>query len=43
VTLTASNVAPLNPGSTVAQVAVYVDSNGDGVLDAGGALLGYGS
>jgi uncharacterized delta-60 repeat protein len=43
VTLTAANVAALNPGSTVTQVAFYVDSNGDGVLDAGDALLGYGS
>jgi uncharacterized delta-60 repeat protein len=43
VTLTATNVVPLNPGSTVTQVAFYVDSNGDGVLDAGDALLGYGT
>jgi uncharacterized delta-60 repeat protein len=42
-TLTASGVAPLNPGSTVTQVAFYQDINGDGVLDAGDALLGYGS
>jgi uncharacterized delta-60 repeat protein len=43
VTLTASNVVALNPGSTVSQVAFYVDSNGDGVLDAGDALVGCGS
>jgi hypothetical protein len=39
VTLTAGNVAPLNPGSTVTQVAFYVDSNGDGVLDTGDTRL----
>jgi uncharacterized delta-60 repeat protein len=43
VTLTAANVVPLNPGSTVTQVAFYLDSNGDGILDAGDALLGYGT
>jgi uncharacterized delta-60 repeat protein len=43
VTLTASNVVPLDPGSTVTQVAFYQDSNGDGVFDTGDALLGYGS
>jgi uncharacterized delta-60 repeat protein len=43
VTLTAANVVPLNPGSTVTQVAFYRDSNGDGILDAGDALLGYGT
>jgi uncharacterized delta-60 repeat protein len=43
VTLTAASVVPFNPGSTVMQVAFYVDSNGDGVLDAGDALLGYGT
>jgi uncharacterized delta-60 repeat protein len=43
VTLTASNVVKLNPGSTVTQVAFYADSNGDGVLDSGDALLGFGS
>jgi hypothetical protein len=42
-TLTASNVVALNPGSTVTQLAFYVDSNGDGVLDAGDALLGSGN
>jgi uncharacterized delta-60 repeat protein len=39
VTLTASGVTALNPGSTVTQVSFYVDSNGDGVLDAGDAQL----
>jgi uncharacterized delta-60 repeat protein len=43
VTLIAANVTPLNRGSTVTQVAFYLDSNGDGVLDAGDALLGDGS
>jgi uncharacterized delta-60 repeat protein len=43
VALTASNLMALNPGSTVTQVAFYQDSNGDGVFDAGDALLGYGS
>jgi uncharacterized delta-60 repeat protein len=44
VTLTASNVAALNPGSTVTQVAFYVDSNGDRQLEPGtDQLLGYGS
>jgi uncharacterized delta-60 repeat protein len=38
-TLTTANVAALNPGSTVTQVAFYADSNGDGVLDAGDAQL----
>jgi uncharacterized delta-60 repeat protein len=43
VALAASNVMALNPGSTVMQGAFYVDSNADGVLDAGDTLLGYGS
>jgi uncharacterized delta-60 repeat protein len=43
VTLTAANVVALNPGSTVTQVAFYVDSNGDGILEPGtDTLLGYG-
>jgi hypothetical protein len=43
VTLTAANVVALNPGSTVTQVAFYMDSNGDGVLESGtDTLLGYG-
>jgi uncharacterized delta-60 repeat protein len=40
-TLTASNITDANPNSTITQVAFYVDTNGDGVLDAGDALLGY--
>jgi uncharacterized delta-60 repeat protein len=40
VALTASNVVPLNPGTTVTQVAFYRDSNHDGLLDAGDVLLG---
>jgi uncharacterized delta-60 repeat protein len=43
VTLTASNITDGNAGSTITQVAFYVDSNGDGKLDAGDALLGYGT
>ena len=43
VTLTAGNVVVLNPGSTIMQVAFYQDSNGNGVLDSGDALLGYGT
>jgi uncharacterized delta-60 repeat protein len=42
-TLTASNITDGNPGATVTQVAFYLDSNGDGVLDAGDTLLGDGS
>ncbi len=43
VTLTASNVQALNPGSTITQVAFYMDSNNNGVLDSGDSLLGYGT
>jgi uncharacterized delta-60 repeat protein len=44
VTLTASSVVALNPGSTVTQVAFYGDSNGDGKLEPGtDTLLGYAS
>jgi uncharacterized delta-60 repeat protein len=38
-TLTAASVTALNPGSTVTQVTFYVDSNGDGVLDASDTQL----
>jgi uncharacterized delta-60 repeat protein len=41
VTLTASNITLADPNSTITQVAFYVDSNGDGALDAGDTLLGY--
>lgn len=44
VMLTAADVRPLNPGSTITQVAFYLDSNGDGILDpAADTLLGYGT
>jgi hypothetical protein len=43
VTLTAGGITDGNPGAGVTQVAFYQDSNGDGVLDAGDALLGYGT
>jgi len=43
-TLIASNIIDLNPGATIAQVAFYVDSNGDGKLEPGtDTLLGYGT
>ena len=42
-TLTVLNITDLNPNSTVTQVAFYLDSNGDGLLDAGDALLASGS
>jgi uncharacterized delta-60 repeat protein len=42
-TLTASNITDGNLNSTVTQVAFYVDSNGDGKLDTGDTLLGYGT
>jgi len=41
-TFTADNVVALNPHSNVAQVAFYLDSNGDGILQPGiDTLLGY--
>jgi probable HAF family extracellular repeat protein len=44
VTLTAAGVTTLNAGSTVTQVAFYLDSNRDGVLEpATDTLLGYGT
>ncbi len=43
VTLTASNIVDGNPSSTITQVAFYLDSNSDGVLDSGDTLLGYGT
>jgi hypothetical protein len=39
VTLTASSIIDTNPNSTITQVAFYVDSNSDGVLDAGDTQL----
>ncbi len=41
--LTAGNAYALTAGSSITQVAFYVDSNGDGRLDAGDQLLGYGT
>jgi hypothetical protein len=43
VTLTAAGVQDLNAGGTITQVAFYADSNGDGVLGAGDALLWFGT
>jgi hypothetical protein len=40
-TLTASNITLADPGSTITQVAFYLDSNGDGQLEQGtDTLLG---
>ena len=40
--LTASNITDTNPNSTITQVAFYVDSNNDGLLEPGAdTLLGY--
>jgi uncharacterized delta-60 repeat protein len=41
VTLTSSNILDSNPTRTITQVAFYLDSNADGILDSGDALLGY--
>jgi uncharacterized delta-60 repeat protein len=42
VTLTAANIVDLTAGATITQVAFYVDSNGDGLLEPGtDTLLGY--
>jgi Putative Ig domain len=44
VTLTAGNVYAINNGASVAQVAFYLDSNNDGVLQTStDKLLGYGT
>jgi hypothetical protein len=40
VTLTAANLVDLTAGATVARVALYVDANGDGILEATDTLLG---
>jgi len=41
-TLTASGITDANPNSTITQVAFYVDSNNDGILESGAdTLLGY--
>jgi uncharacterized delta-60 repeat protein len=39
-TLTASGLTDANSGATVTQVTFYLDSNGDGVLDAGDVQIG---
>jgi uncharacterized delta-60 repeat protein len=39
--LTVSNITDSNPSATITQVAIYVDSNGDGKLDSGDTLIGY--
>jgi uncharacterized delta-60 repeat protein len=41
VTLSASNIVDLSAGATITQVALYMDSNGDGKLDSADTLLGY--
>lgn len=44
VTLTAGNVYAISNGASVTQVAFYLDSNNDGVLETGAdKLLGYGT
>jgi uncharacterized delta-60 repeat protein len=43
VTLSAEGLTDGNAGATVTQVAFYADTNGDGVLDSGDTLLGYGT
>jgi hypothetical protein len=44
VTLTAANVTDPNAGGTITQVAFYVDSNGNGILESStDTLLGYGT
>ena len=40
-TLTVSNIIDTNPGATITQVAIYMDSNGDGKLGSGDTLIGY--
>jgi uncharacterized delta-60 repeat protein len=40
-TLTVSNLTDPNAGSSITQVAIYLDSNNDGKLDTGDTLLGY--
>jgi uncharacterized delta-60 repeat protein len=41
-TLTASSITDANPNSTITQVAFYLDSNNDGILEPGAdTLLGY--
>jgi uncharacterized delta-60 repeat protein len=41
-TLTVANLSDSNPSSSITQVAIYVDSNGDGKLEAGSdMLIGY--
>ena len=40
-TLTVSNIIDTNPGAAITQVAIYMDSNGDGMLDSGDKLIGY--
>ena len=40
-TLTVSNITDTNPSATITQVAMYMDSNGDGKLDSGDTVIGY--
>ena len=43
-TLTATGITDGNAGATIAQVAFYLDSNNDGILEPGtDTLLGYGT
>jgi uncharacterized delta-60 repeat protein len=43
VTLTVGNITDTNSGATITQVAFYVDSDSNGVLDSADTLLGYGT
>jgi hypothetical protein len=41
-TLTVSNITDSNPSGSITQVAIYLDSNSDGILEPGSdTLLGY--
>jgi uncharacterized delta-60 repeat protein len=40
-TLTVSNITDPNAGASITQLAIYLDSNGDGTLDPGDTLIGY--
>jgi len=43
VTLTVGNITDTNSGATITQVAFYVDSDNNGVLDSADTLLSYGT
>jgi uncharacterized delta-60 repeat protein len=43
VALSVGNITDANSGTTITQVAFYLDTNSDGVLDSADTLLGYGT